>query len=133
MQKLTFSSNLSKMNNHMNCSKYETCAILQDANLNSGADAQAGLRLCCSQTSEKRFSRVGAHILYKQFHRLYWTHQQLLQPLYHFARLCCVYTIGNLNFCKTEKKHIGRIMFPHVPEPRSHTHTFLTTLRLLFG
>ena len=26
------------------------------------ADAQAGLRLCCLQTSEDRFSRVEAHI-----------------------------------------------------------------------
>ena len=26
------------------------------------ADAQAGLHMCCSQTSEDRFSRVEAHI-----------------------------------------------------------------------
>ena len=35
--------------------------ILSKKRITECADAQAGLRLCCSQTSEDRFSRVEAH------------------------------------------------------------------------
>ena len=30
-------------------------------------DAQAGLRLCCSQTPEDRFSRVEAHMIHIKY------------------------------------------------------------------
>ena len=40
-------------------STYDT---FQKAN-NKGADAQAGLRLCCLQTPEDKFSRIEAHLI----------------------------------------------------------------------
>ena len=46
-------------------------------------DAQAGLRLCCMQTTEDRFSRDEAHIMYvlEQNQGLIWTLMELLKEI----------------------------------------------------
>ena len=57
---------------------------------NKGADEQAGLHICCSQTPEDMFSRVQAHFIICHFNELATVAQCPIGKHKKFAAVCFV-------------------------------------------